>query len=904
MKRKWIFRILIIGFLWAIISHFTEIEKIIDTLSRGKWQWLLLAILLQIIYYIAFAGVYHFAFRTVGVESKIKDLLPVLLVSIFTNVAAPSGGTSGMAVFVDDAVQRGQSPAKATTGTLLALIADFSSFFIVLISGMIYLFLMHDLKLYEITGAILLILLISGLTGIMLLGLWSPKLQKGLLKLIEKIVNKGAIFFKISPPFSSEWAEKQAEQFAQASKSTATRPFRVFQTIFVAFIAHILDMVSIYVLFLAFWKSVSPGMIVAGYSMGVLFWIVSPTPQGIGVVEGMMTIVFNSLGVPLEKATVISIAFRGFTFWIPLLIGFFLLRKVKTFGSAERSRADLWIVKLVALLTSVAGAVNLISSVTPALYERLLIIREYLPLAVRHGSHLFSAISGFLLIILSINLWRRKRIAWIMTLIILLIAIVSHITKGLDYEEAIFETFLFLWLWSLNAYFHASSDRPSLLQGIKTLIISLIFTIFYGTFGFYLLDRHFRINFSFVEALKQTFIMFTSFSDPGLEPVTGFGKYFLDSIYIVALITFVYSMIMLLRPVLLRQNATDEEMEKARSIVEKHGRSSLARLTLLNDKSYYFSSENSLIPYVLKGRIALSLGDPIGPLEEMEKSIVNFKEFCEKKDWMAAFYQTLPDHIDIYKKYGFKTLCIGQEGIVDLKIFTLQGKAGKALRPSFNKLTKQGYRAEVHKPPVPENIMAELRIISDEWLTMMHGSEKRFSLGWFDDGYIKSCPLMAIYSPEGIITAFANITTEYNINEITVDLMRRRKEVENGTMDFLFISLFEWAKKEGYDTFNLGMSPLYGVGKEKDDPNLEKAINYIYKNINQFYNFQGLHAFKEKFHPSWSPRYIIYPGVADIMSVWIAIARANNGEDVILEHVKDYFKNFIKKSEIKYESSS
>ena len=70
-------------------------------------------------------------------------------------------------------------------------------------------------------------------------------------------------------------------------------------------------------------------MLVAGYAMGVLFWIISITPQGIGVVEGMMTLTFASLGVPIESATVISLAFRGLTFWLPLGIGFILLRRLK-----------------------------------------------------------------------------------------------------------------------------------------------------------------------------------------------------------------------------------------------------------------------------------------------------------------------------------------------------------------------------------------------------------------------------------------------------------------------------------------------------------------------------------------------------------------------------------------------
>jgi phosphatidylglycerol lysyltransferase len=114
------------------------------------------------------------------------------------------------------------------------------------------------------------------------------------------------------------------------------------------------------------------------------------------------------------------------------------------------------------------------------------------------------------------------------------------------------------------------------------------------------------------------------------------------------------------------------------------------------------------------------------------------------------------------------------------------------------------------------------------------------------------------------VSAFANIVPEYQRNEITIDLMRHRPQAEAGTMDFLFISLLEWAKTQGYETVSLGLSPLSGVGQSQDDPNVERALHYIYKNVNQFYNFKGLHAFKEKFHPCWQPRYLVYHNPASL----------------------------------------
>jgi phosphatidylglycerol lysyltransferase len=164
----------------------------------------------------------------------------------------------------------------------------------------------------------------------------------------------------------------------------------------------------------------------------------------------------------------------------------------------------------------------------------------------------------------------------------------------------------------------------------------------------------------------------------------------------------------------------------------------------------------------------------------------------------------------------------------------------------------------------------------------MHGSEKRFSLGWFDDDYIRNSPIGAVLTPEGWVSAFVNFVPEYQVNEITIDLMRRRKETEPGTMDFLFVSLFQWAKAKGYHGFNLGLSSLYGVGEQAGAPAVERIMHYVYEHVNQFYNFKGLHAFKEKFHPDWSPRYLIYPGAPNLAPAWLAVVQANSGSKRLL----------------------
>ncbi|MDJ0708366.1 MAG: phosphatidylglycerol lysyltransferase domain-containing protein [Leptolyngbyaceae cyanobacterium MO_188.B28] len=537
-------------------------------------------------------------------------------------------------------------------------------------------------------------------------------------------------------------------------------------------------------------------------------------------------------------------------------------------------------------LTGVVGVVNLLSAVTPGLPERVAWLDPIFPFEVRASGRLIAALTGFMLLTLATNLLRRKRIAWILTVGLLIISITSNLLKGLDYEESLVSAILLGQLLWMRRIFTAQSDRPSVAQGVRVLSGALLFTLAYGALGFFLLNQHFSTTFGWRQAIVQTLAIFFTFDNAGLEPVTRFGRFFATSIYIIGGATLIYALWMLLRPVLFWSAATPEERQRASKIVEQHGCSSLAQLTLLADKSYYFSpSGQTVIAYVPMGRAAIALGDPIGPPEDRKDAISSFQQFCLQNDWYAAFYQTLPDDLELFESLRFKILQIGEEAIVDLKSFTLEGKAGKNLRAGVNKYTKQGYEVVFEPPPISPERLQQLRQVSDEWLATVHGSEKKFSVGWFDESYLESCEIATVQTSEGGIVAFANILSEYQRNEITIDLMRHRSDLERGAMDFLFVSMFQHFKALGYDTFNLGLVALAGIGAASRSPRLGKGLHYLYAHLNQFYNFQGLYAYKDKFHPHWEPRYLVYSRFIALPDVVVGLIRADSGD-----RLRDYFR--------------
>jgi len=552
-------------------------------------------------------------------------------------------------------------------------------------------------------------------------------------------------------------------------------------------------------------------------------------------------------------------------------------------------RADLGTLSLRSMAALVAGmgVINLISAVRPALPSRVAWLQDLFPIEIRHSAHLFTALSGFWLLILAFGLLRRKRVAWMLASGFLGVSIVVNLVKGLNVEESLFAALLLLLLSVTRGNYTARSDAPSIAQGVKTLFASALFTLAYGTAGFVLLDRVHGGKADLPEAALQTLLMFVAQDNAGLVPATRFGRFFVDSIFWVGGITLLYSLWMLLRPMLLRGAPADEAQHiQAQAIVQRYGSSSLAAMTLLGDKSYFFSaSGKSLIAYVPKGRGAVALGDPIGPPEEAAETIRGFLDFCRVNDWTPGFYQTQPGLLDLYGQFGFRAIKIGEEAVVNLRTFTMTGKSCQDLRTARNRLTKAGHGITFHQPPISRPLLAELKAVSDEWLGMMKGSEKKFSVGWFDEAYLGQTTVAVVRTSDGTVSAFANLVGAASAKGIAIDLMRHRRDRLNGTMEFLFISLFQYCQEQGLEHFYLGLSALSGVGTTNASARVEKIIHYLYQHLHRFYNFKGLHAYKEKFHPQWEPRYLVFPGFGALVDVVVALIRADSGDRLM-----DYFK--------------
>jgi len=301
-----------------------------------------------------------------------------------------------------------------------------------------------------------------------------------------------------------------------------------------------------------------------------------------------------------------------------------------------------------------------------------------------------------------------------------------------------------------------------------------------------------------------------------------------------------------------------EEMGLAKTIINQSHETS-GNLVFAEDKYLLFDDEKkAFLMYGISGKTWVAMGDIVGTSNQAKELIWDFYEMSKLHQGRAAFYEVSEKYLPVYLDLGLTLIKIGEEAKVPLESFTLEGSASKDFRYTIRNVEKKGYKFEIVSPEEVVGLMPELKRISDAWLEMKAGKEKRFSIGFFDEKYLSNFSV-ALVRNETEIVAFANIWTAAEKEEISVDLMRHNPDAPDRTMEYLFVKLMLWGKEQGYKRFSLGMAPLSGLENRQFAPIWHKIGSLIFTHGEHFYNYKGLRDFKEKFNPVWSPRYIALP---------------------------------------------
>lgn len=334
--RKIIFILLIFLSIGFISLSFSELENVLETLRQSSLGFLLLAALVQVGWMANEALIYQKLYRLMDLRESLWRLALLSVAGNFVNIIAPTGGMSSMAVFVDDAARRGYARGRAAAASALFLFLDYAAFLVVLTLGLIVLMRRNELNAGEITASVLMFGLALALGIVIYVGARSGKQLGQLLAWGARLVNA-----LTRPVIKREYlhearAHEFAAEIAEGLSVLHGQPRGLAIPYLLALLGKALQIVILMLTFLDFRIQFSIGTLIAGFSTAYLFLIISPTPSGVGVVEGILPLALTSLRVPWEQAVIATLAYRAVTFWLPLALGAPALRLLQHTSSPAK----------------------------------------------------------------------------------------------------------------------------------------------------------------------------------------------------------------------------------------------------------------------------------------------------------------------------------------------------------------------------------------------------------------------------------------------------------------------------------------------------------------------------------------------------------------------------------------
>ncbi|MEF9882509.1 phosphatidylglycerol lysyltransferase domain-containing protein [Streptomyces sp. P9-A4] len=324
---------------------------------------------------------------------------------------------------------------------------------------------------------------------------------------------------------------------------------------------------------------------------------------------------------------------------------------------------------------------------------------------------------------------------------------------------------------------------------------------------------------------------------------------------------------------------TEEDEEKLRLLLDKNGdRDSLGYFALRREKSVVWSpSEKAAVTYRVVGGVSLASGDPIGDPEAWPGAIEPWLAEAREHGWIPAVMGASEEAGTIYARHGLDALELGDEAIVETDEFTLDGRAMRTVRQAFNRVKRAGYEVRIRRhEDIPADEMAELLRKADDWRD--GATERGFSmaLGRLGDPHDGRCVMLECTDEQGALRAVLSFVP-WGPQGLSLDLMRRDRDSENGLMEFMVIELLQRAKEIGITQVSLNFAMFRSVferGSKLGAGPVLRMWRSLLSFFSRWWQIESLYRANAKYRPIWEPRFMLFEKSADLLRIGLAAGRA------------------------------
>jgi lysyl-tRNA synthetase, class II len=496
---------------------------------------------------------------------------------------------------------------------------------------------------------------------------------------------------------------------------------------------------------------------------------------------------------------------------------------------------------LLAWAAAAVGIVGIVSALTPEFANRYDVVRGVLPNGIPVAARIATLAFGIGLVWLSRSLARRRRRAWQLAVVVVVGMAVSHLVKGLDFEESASALVLLVALARYRTRFDVPGDPLALgplAATVAALAAAVGWTVWASTTSSELPDRA-------EDALAAVSLLL------------GFRVLYLW-----------------LRPLSERVRQSGAERRAARRLVDAYGRDSLAFFTLRRDKSYLFSpTRRAFLAYRVVGGAALVSGDPVGDESEFDELLDEFRRTAHASGWRMAVLGAGEQQLARYRRLGLKAIKLGDEAVLRPDLFSLEGRPIRKVRQSVSRLSKAGYRLRV---VTVADVDAALRAQVDEVSEAWRGNqpERGFTMS-MDELYSPDTLLAVAEDEHGTVGGFLHLVPSPASGGYSLSTMRRRPGTPNGLMEFLIVETLAWAKEHDASEISLNFC-VFSDFLQPQQRGWRSVARHTLLGLDRLFQLERLHSFNKKFFPEWRPRYLCVERLSDLPRVGLAYLRVES----------------------------
>ncbi|MDQ6641400.1 MAG: phosphatidylglycerol lysyltransferase domain-containing protein [Actinomycetota bacterium] len=534
-----------------------------------------------------------------------------------------------------------------------------------------------------------------------------------------------------------------------------------------------------------------------------------------------------------------------------------------------------WLARIVGLV----GLMTVVSALLPAFRGRLHMVRDVLPGFFPAAATTGALAVGIMLILLSRAMRRAKHRAWVMSVVLTAVTVLLHLVKGLDIEEAVTSAALLVLLVLGRRHFTARPDpRSPRRLGAVILFGPLIATAL--GWAWLAVDAD-------GQAPGTTNWQRIAHAFLGLAGITGpitFADRPDNNRAAIALVVLGASVLILLFVVALQPAGgphplNPPEQEQVRAILDRWGSvDSLSYFALREDRSVLFSrSGKAAVSYRVVGTVSLAAGDPLGDPEAWPGAIEAWLEEAAAYGWVPAVLGASDQAARAYHRAGLDALELGDEAVVNIDEWSLEGRSMRVVRQAVSRCTRAGYTVSCDRADdLDPQTWAELRRLADDWRDGPVERGFSMALGRFGDARDNRSMVVVARDAEGAVKGMLSFAP-WGSDGLSLDLMRRDRDTENGLIEHMAVALIEDCPKLGVRRISLNFAVFRSVfarGERLGAGPVQRATHAVLLRASRFWQIESLYRANAKYRPEWVPRYLCFRTSGDLPRVGVAALRA------------------------------